>query len=365
MNGVTVESATQAITRAIRTQRTTDKTQKITDLNATESVESPAQAISRAIRTKKTTDLNATESQCKPANILVDELTLNVKEKANRISGSDTSSPDTSIVCNGIADKAAADVTPNSTTKSTSLLDSVSEVVNTGVTASTLANVVLLTPSTTTVAKNSEPLKNSKLYVLNGNVLKEVNDVDKVNADKVNYLCVTANNLGNVIKKIQSENAVKNGKPLIHGSGEADGDKTKLLTTVPTFFQLSHPSLKSSGNPKIAFTVSPTIVTKSSTNNCEILRSKLLENPLAANQPTSKTKVVVDKGGSIKKETTSDSPAVARARSELVRCRKALIEAAIHPQLPTYAPPAYYTGPTYTCEECEDTLVFCNFLLIS
>lgn len=310
-------------------------------------VETAVKTVRRAIRKRKTTTPKATESKCKPASILQDQLVQRKEGKSNH------KSSDSPTVCNGIADKTVADVTPNSTPKT---VDSLNDV-NIGATAPNLANVVFLCPPTTTGAKNTEPAPNSKLYVLNGNVLKEVNDVDKVNGDKVNYVCVTPNNLGNVIKKIQTENAAKNGKPPI--SVETD-EKLKLLSTKPTFIQLSHPSLKSGSSPKIAFTVSPTIVTKSTTNNCEILRSKLLEN--ATSQPV-KTKTA-EQSASIalltaKKE--SDSPAVAKARSELVRCRKALIEAAIHPQLPTYTPPAYYTGPTYSCEECEDSLVFCIF----
>ena len=48
-----------------------------------------------------------------------------------------------------------------------------------------------------------------------------------------------------------------------------------------------------------------------------------------------------------------------------IRCRKKLIDAAIFPKLAAKTPPNGYVGPTFSCEECEDTWVVDIFLSLN
>lgn len=267
-------------------------------------------------------------------------------------------SANSAATCNGVpaAEKAAAtDVRANQSAASP---DSTSAVV----TASSMANVVFLNASSSAKGVGAEPLKSPKLCVLNGNVLK-------VKSDNVSFVCAPANDGGGggLVKKVFS-----GGERAMNGAGGADNgdaDRPKAGNAVPAYIQLAHPSARGNAS-KFAYTMPATFVTKrTASGGYELLRTKLLENAVAGAPAEQLAQTVRGKGGQAtsKKEQRPDSPSVAEARNELVRCRKALIAAAMHPQLPIYTPPPHYSGATYPCEECEDALVFdlfsCNRVL--
>lgn len=238
----------------------------------------------------------------------------------------------------------------------------------------TPTNVVVFSPKNNFGDKqilSSDLFKGQKVFILNGNVTSK-EEVEKTKPDNINIICVS-NNLNDIIKNIQNE-AIKPGRSLLN-TDTADKSASVLkpvekinqsipikVATGPKFIQLTQNNLKSI-SPKISVNVTactpkaiapkpaPVIQPVPVKKNFDILRTKLLENGVPANQNTTET---IKNRSTQKKDEEPDSPAVAKARSEFIKCRKQLIEASIHPQLPTYKPPNNYEGPLYSCEECDD-----------
>ncbi len=203
--------------------------------------------------------------------------------------------------------------------------------------------------------------KNPKLVVLNGNVLKDVSAPEKGKNDlNIIYL---ANNLGNIIKKLNYDATVKAAPKT---DAAEDGEKTERApTSVPTYVQLSQSNLKTLSS-KLTINVNPsagvgagTPAKPAKTAGLNILRKKLENGPTTTTGESSlaqSMRKIVDKNRRIfKKDQAGDSPAVASARNELIESRRSLIQVAMRKQMPIYKPPADYTGPTFSCEECYDT----------
>lgn len=243
-------------------------------------------------------------------------------------------------------------------------------------------SVVVLNPKNNSTDKqilNNDLLKGQRVFILNGNVISQ-EEAEKTKPDNINIICVS-NNLNDIISNIKND-SMKAGCSVISPESTEKGvvlkNIEKFITTqqgvVTTknahkFIQLM-PSNYKQISPKINVTTGTTSVvtipkaiapkSTSANKNHEILRMKLAGNEgmsfdqnqmiESANSAKKSTSL-----GAMKKDGEPESPAVAKARSEFNKCRKKLIEAAIHPQLPTYKPPVTYEGPIFSCEECDDT----------
>jgi vacuolar-type H+-ATPase subunit F/Vma7 len=153
-------------------------------------------------------------------------------------------------------------------------------------------------------------------------------------------------------------------------SNNIESTAVKNVTTVPSFVPLSQSNMKSISR-NITLNVTPTstnsVLLKPNKQSYEILRAKLMENRVENSEPTlveiptipTKTKTILKTSINTSfvniPKSMHESPAVTEARNDFIRCRKKLIEAAIYPKLTTKVPLAGYIGPTFSCEECEDT----------
>ena len=184
-----------------------------------------------------------------------------------------------------------------------------------------------------------------KLYLVNSNLLKG-SSVEMPVEQHVN----------DVIGKIKAV------------SSNSDTATVETVTSVPSFVHLSQNNMRNI-NKNITLHVTPTSTNSTnSEQSYEILRAKLMENRTEISEPALmeipavpiKTKTIVKT--SIAEPVSSyisrgahESSAIIEARNEYIKCRKKLIEAAIFPKLTQKVPLAGYVGPTFSCEECEDT----------
>ncbi|XP_065207000.1 zinc finger protein 532-like isoform X2 [Planococcus citri] len=275
---------------------------------------------------------------------------------------------------------------------------------NSGVTLKP-TNIVVLNPKNNLADKqilSNDLLKGQRVFILNGNVISK-EEVEKTKPDNINVICVS-NNLNDIITSKSLLTPETSDKNLVFKSIEkfinnhstnltvknvngptnltvknVNGPTNVTVRSVngPKVIQIAPGKLKqiSPISPKVVTTPTTAIVTpvpavpkiiasKPTPPNTskinELFRTKGLEDtPLTNQNQTSESFVTIKKSNSLgatkKDSIESESPAVAKARSEFNKCRKKLIEAAIHPQLPTYRPPTSYEGPIFSCEECDDT----------
>lgn len=258
-------------------------------------------------------------------------------------------------------------------------------VTGTSKVAKSINNVVFLSNMNSTSLK-SESLKGNKMFFINGNAL-DGTSVECKPDDKYNVICLPqVENINDLIKQMEKERPVKS---------------VKAVTTT-SFVQLSQANLKNM-NRNITLNVTPN--SKAATiepgKQFELLCNKLNDN--SANGATNTKQLVTEKvtttsaldcvprtthtsvttdvtnnemtsapGRGIltsvanremanlsilgkDQDTIEESSAVFQARNDFIKCRRLLIEAAIHPKMPVKQPLPGYTGPTYSCEECDDT----------
>lgn len=217
-------------------------------------------------------------------------------------------------------------------------------------TSNTVNSLPLVSRVNLSTTKSDKVLKGNKIYVLNGSILKST-PLDSSQDDNYNMICLPpVDDINDLIRKMERNPPVQT---VLSNAG-----------TVPTRHgvQVKYINVK---DIKQDAKLSSTATGKA----YEILRTKLMENSLNGGNQQSVTKEmmttplikIVDKNPPAasapnkESEEQEESSAVSEARSEWMKSKMLLIEAAIRPKMPVKQPLPGYTGPTFSCEMCHDT----------